>query len=104
MTDLEIIFLVVIVYLLFRGFIRSVNTAAESAKKEVIGNDKFIWVAMEKNDTGFFGYNIKNGSFVAWGSTLDEFREKFIQRYPDQPGLIVTPVRQEDFSVKSLTK
>ena len=104
MTDLEIVFLGVIVYLLFRGFARRVTTSIKPDRKEIIGNNKFIWVTIERNETGVFGYDIKNGSFIAWGQTLDEFREKFVQKFPDQPGLIVTPVRQEDFSIKSLTE
>ena len=104
MTDLEFVFLGIIVYLLFRGFVRSVATSVKTAKKEIIGNEKFMWVTIERNETGFFGYDIKTGSFIAWGQTLDEFREKFVKRFPDQPGLIVTPVRQEDFSIKSLTE
>jgi hypothetical protein len=66
---------------------------------------KYIWIVIERNEAGLFAYNAKKGNYLAHGNTLEEMCSMFKERFPENTGLLVTPISNnpDHLSIKEFT-
>lgn len=61
----------------------------------VHADTKYIWIVIERNEAGLFAYNAKKGNYLAHGKTLEDMCDMFKKRFPENTGLLVTPISND---------